>query len=489
MFLVLLMIYVFAQCLTFEFLSWDDKSIILENPQVKSLSWVGAWTDWRIGSFFPLTILNFALDHRWFGFVPAYFHGVNVVLHMLNVLVLLVFLRSAFLLSEVALLFIAGLFALHPAQTEVVAWASARRDLLSTLALLLALQSYLLFVKSSQRRFYIFALTLALLAMGFKVIAVVTPALMLLLAWQQGVRVNGSRLLQVVPLAIVGAIFGWVEVLAEHSIEQLHAQSGANPVWLLLRSYVFYTSKYLYPFPNVVIYDSTFYAMSIGEILCGVALMISFAFAGFVLKANRDLVFGALFAFVLLLPISKIVPYTSSDFNMRYLYLASAGFSICAAIFFGELIKKLPAFPKRLNAERIVALVLILAAIVSYRQVSVWKNDLSLWSHMVELFPQSARAQVNLGNALLAMGQVEEARPHIDLAYSLQPQLKRVLENKAYLLLLDQKPAEAIELYKKAYIPGKNDASMLTNMAKAFLLLGEKENADRAFKEAQQLKF
>lgn len=112
------------------------------------------------GHYQPLTWLSYQLDARLSGATPRGVHATNLVLHLAvtaMVGVLALFLAACPALSvlrsrdprrdmilRVGMAWVAAaLFALHPIRVESVAWATERRDLLSTLFALAALALHL----------------------------------------------------------------------------------------------------------------------------------------------------------------------------------------------------------------------------------------------------------------------------------------------------------------------------------------------------------
>lgn len=110
---------------------FDDHGAILENPHIVSVA--GSFRGSR-----PLTNLSFALNRAWGGVDPRGYRVVNAGLHALAALLLLAVLRRV---SEEAAFAGALLWAVHPVQTESVAYAAQRSECLAamcTLALLWA---------------------------------------------------------------------------------------------------------------------------------------------------------------------------------------------------------------------------------------------------------------------------------------------------------------------------------------------------------------
>ena len=102
---------------------------------------VWAFTTFHGANWFPLTWLSWMLDAELYGLSPRGFHATSLALHVVNaVLALVAFTRLTGSLGVGA--FTAGVFALHPLHVESVAWAAARKDVLSGLFWMLALLGY-----------------------------------------------------------------------------------------------------------------------------------------------------------------------------------------------------------------------------------------------------------------------------------------------------------------------------------------------------------
>ena len=112
----------------------DDNIYVTENSMVKQ--WRSPETvKWALlsgypGTFHPLALLAHLRDVTLFGLDPFWHHLENVVLHLLNCVLLFLFLRGAtgaVWRSAVA----AAVWGLHPLNVEPVSWVSSRKDLLS----------------------------------------------------------------------------------------------------------------------------------------------------------------------------------------------------------------------------------------------------------------------------------------------------------------------------------------------------------------------
>lgn len=183
-FLLALTLLVYARAIENDFVNLDDPSYVTENPHVvtglgpANLGW--AFTSIEKANWHPLTWLSHMADAQIFGIDPRGHHLTSVLLHGVNcVLLFLLLLRVTGARWRSAL--VAALFAVHPLHVESVAWVAERKDVLSTLFLLLTILAYAAYVRRPGPWRY--TLTLILFALGLmaKPMLVTLPCLLLLL--------------------------------------------------------------------------------------------------------------------------------------------------------------------------------------------------------------------------------------------------------------------------------------------------------------------
>src|SRR5438874_761493 len=175
---------IYAQVIGHRFITLDDLSYIEGNPMVnrgvtlRGLAW--AFTTFHEANWHPLTWIAHMIDSQLFGMIAGGHLLVNALIHAANTLLLFwLLLRTTHARWSSAL--VAALFALHPLHVESVAWASERKDTLSTFFGLLSLISYTRYAEApSIRRYACTAVTLALGLLA-KPMLVTWPFLMLLL--------------------------------------------------------------------------------------------------------------------------------------------------------------------------------------------------------------------------------------------------------------------------------------------------------------------
>ncbi|KAG8245340.1 Protein O-mannosyl-transferase tmtc2 [Homalodisca vitripennis] len=101
------------------------------------------------GSYRPLCVLTFRLNHWACGFRPGAFHMVNVLLHVLNTGLVLRVARV--LLPSPAASLATLLFAAHPIHTEAVSGIVGRADLLACSFYLLSFVAYMFHIRLRDR--------------------------------------------------------------------------------------------------------------------------------------------------------------------------------------------------------------------------------------------------------------------------------------------------------------------------------------------------
>ncbi|MFH1321419.1 MAG: hypothetical protein ABII90_12315 [Bacteroidota bacterium] len=145
--------FVFYPSLNCELTNWDDQKLIVNNHLVRSLSLSNLkelfgglyWYNYQ-----PLTILSFAIEYHFFRINPKVIHLTNILFHLLNVILVYIFIHSLSIHSRdrsVIALITATLFAIHPMRVESVTWATERKDVLYTFFFLLSLIKYIKYVK------------------------------------------------------------------------------------------------------------------------------------------------------------------------------------------------------------------------------------------------------------------------------------------------------------------------------------------------------
>src|SRR5204862_5725145 len=175
---------IYAKVIGHRFSNFEEFGYITENSMVNrgvtlgGLAW--AFTTLHSGNWHPLTWIAHMIDSQLFGMFAGGHLLVNALIHTANTLLVFWFLLRTTRARWPSAL-VAALFALHPLHVESVAWASERKDTLSTFFGLLSLIAYVRYVGAPSSIRYVWtAITLALGLLA-KPMLVPWPFVMLLL--------------------------------------------------------------------------------------------------------------------------------------------------------------------------------------------------------------------------------------------------------------------------------------------------------------------
>ena len=134
--------------------------------------------------------------------------------------------------------------------------------------------------------------------------------------------------------------------------------------------------------------------------------------------------------------------------------------------------------------------VLVALVLVAHRQIDYWGDNVTLWSHTLQVTNRNYEAEEDLGEALVARGEQAQAMPHFYQATEIDP--RRTLPYM-YIAVYDQehgKLQDAIEQYRKAISVSPNkstSARAFGNMGHAYLQLGDMGQASENLQEATRL--
>ena len=260
--LALAVLAVYAPVSGFDFVNFDDNAYVYGNENVRSgLTWRGIrWAFTSVSYYYwaPLTWISHMVDCELFGLNPGPHHVVNVLLHSLNSLLLFMALRLATgtLWQSAA---VAGIFALHPARVESVAWISERKDLLAGCFWMLALLAYANYARDRSPKRYAMVVASMIGGVMAKPSIVTLPFVLLVLDWWP-LRRNASwqrLVVEKLPLLVLSAASSILTYIGQ---EQMGATRLMGDLPLTVRlsnavvSYAWYVWTFAWPHDLSVLY-------------------------------------------------------------------------------------------------------------------------------------------------------------------------------------------------------------------------------------------
>jgi tetratricopeptide (TPR) repeat protein len=441
---LLLAAVAYARVLGGEFVV-DDAHTVVRSLAVKDLAGFlrGHFLQGFLHGARPVTDLTFALNYAAGGLEPWNYHLTNLTLHLAVVVLAWALVREVLRLAsapnaEWVAVAVAGVFAVHPLQSQAVSYVSQRSEVLAsglylaTLLLLLAAERRGLGRRGAP--FLAGALATFLLALGAKPIAATLPA-----AWPLLVAVVPSperraalatwrsRAIVLVPFATLAALFAWRVLRGiEGGAEAGFRVPGLSPSEYLLtqlRAIAVYLKLLAWPAGQNVDWD---FPKSGGllepAVLLAGLLLLALAGAAVALAtlahdreggdaaATRVVAFGILWFFLVLSVTSSVIPLADLLVEHR-VYLASLGPFLAAAALAERCLRRVRAPAPRVALATAAATLGLWSAlaVTLHRRNAVWETALGLWTDAAAKSPGKARPHAGVGLALHWLGRNGEA--------------------------------------------------------------------------------
>jgi tetratricopeptide (TPR) repeat protein len=511
------------------FVNYDDPEYVTENLHVQTgltaanIRW--AFTSQHGGNWHPVTSISHMLDVQLFGLKANWHHGVNLLFHTFNAMLLFVLLegltgrgwRSAC---------VAALFAVHPMHVESVAWVAERKDVLSGFWGMLTLIAYVRYVRSaerggeakseirnskletnskfeSQRSVILYVLALLLFALGLlsKPMLVTLPFVMLLLDYWPLERVSrvegrggedrkgwGRFVLEKIPffaLSVVSSVMTLWAQKGTGTLSSLEALPLEFRISNALVSYVRYLAKAIWP-TNLAVFYPPPEAWPI-EVVAGAAIVL-LAITGLCIwlaKKFPELPVGWFWYLGTLVPVIGLVQVGRQAMADRYGYIPLIGIFVAVVWFVSDWIARWE------RAKNWVAAVGVGAvgtcSVLTWVQVSYWRDTKSLFEHAIAATGENAVAENNLGAFLIKADDLERAEPHFAKAVRIKKNYPEAIINLGLCRERAGFTNEAIANYERA-VQVQPTASAYYNLANVLSRQGDLEKAEKNFRSALELK-
>jgi len=433
--------------------------------------------DWKFYALGPrplLYLVFWAEGNLWGANNPAPFHYVNLLCHLLDSLLVYVIVMKVAVLagkpSRVAAAFCAGLFLLHPLQTEAVSYSASLSENLSVLFAYAAVALYLWRKpRPAGWAVALAVLLLAALAVATKEHGVVVPAVLLLAdVWFDSIKKNW-RLYALMALGGLGAI-AFVYRLLLYNPTAGFATKGVTwyqyfftecrALWVYPRLFLLPVGQNIdYQFP--VSHSLTEHGAVIG--LLGLAAISVLAW---IWRRRFPLASFGWFTFLIMIaPTSSVVPIADALVERR-MYLPFLGLAFIVA-------EAAIRYPRK----GVMAAVLLVCAFLAYQRNGVYTSSVAMWQDAIMGNPANARAWFQLGYALYNENRCAEAATAYERVpsliapdYELMVDWAEALDCAGQATEAEQKARRATELKPTAHAytvlgkmlakQGKNDEAL-----------------------------
>jgi tetratricopeptide (TPR) repeat protein len=417
----------------------DDFSVIKENnivnqgsknlSEIFKTSYRTGYLNVNDGLYRPLSLAMFAIEWSISPDNPSLGHFINLLVYALCGIVLFKLLlkllpdwHNLFILS-VVLLFMA-----HPIHTEVVGNIKSRDELLCFLFSFLSIYYVLKYVDSNKSLALINSAVCLFIAFFAKESAILTIPIVFIMLYffrkEALKKITGIAVSVMVPFVIYMLIRKSVldSFAGIQSVTLIDNPIGGQDNFIkkfmgsmqVLGEYI-----QLFAFPHPLVYDYSYNSIPLENginlpILIGitiVAALIAIMFLSF--KKHPIISFSILYIF------ASLSLYTNLFFTIgaakaeRFTFLASLGFCMALAYIIAKIMKVEIHNKAAKNMEfkkyfYVTGAILLLYSSKTISRNYDWKDNITLYTHDVELNPSSAKTHYYLGNELIKKIAEEE---------------------------------------------------------------------------------
>ncbi|MBI4854411.1 MAG: tetratricopeptide repeat protein [Acidobacteria bacterium] len=446
---ILLVIVCFSNTLTYQFV-YDDLFQVIEAAPV-----LGDWSKENLVRLFDRDFWGFVNQHlategklrsqyyrpiqSFFSMVvysysnlnPFGWHVSSVILHIIAVFFCYKVINSSLktilpndenstTISLITLI-ASTCFAIHPAQTESVAWVSAFTNPLNSTFIFISLFAYLKLKESY--RWLILSCLSYILALLTKEAAIILPAI--LVCYEFFLIPQTSNLFSKLRLALVklsafglitlGYFYLRIAILGSIKSKSAHVDfpgieniSLFNTLITLPSILLNYLQILVWPFSNNPMYETRFISeLNLVNFYLPLLLLLGLLFLSIICAFKYKVIQLALIWLVIpLIPVMDVRSFKPEDLvHDRYLYLSTIGLGIILALIVKEL-NHLLTNNKTISLNflslhplltALLTLLIILTSIITIKQNNVWSNEWQLWSTAYENVPNSCIVNLELG--------------------------------------------------------------------------------------------
>jgi tetratricopeptide (TPR) repeat protein len=473
--LILLVVTAFADSLAGDFV-YDDHRVVQANPLL------GHWDRQTLAHIFtrdywgayntsdgeqpneslyyrPVVHLLEMATYGIAGQNATLWHLVSLILHLVAVLLAFLIADKSFAAvtrmgqerRQLAAACAAGIFAIHPAQSEVVAWISAASTILVAIFVFGAFICYLTYRETGRARYVAAGLLLYAAALLTKETAIGLP--MIIAAYELFV-VNRTRaftervrraLRIVSPFAavivtyfvvrhgILHIFFGEVRSLNFPEDVSLTLADNLRTLPALLLGYMKlavlpYDHSMMYDFSYVRSLSLTSFWLPVGVWFAATASLAYFW------RRLPELRVAAIWAVFPLLAHLYTRGFLSEEImHDRYLYKSMLGFGLLVAAL---MTRAAQSQWLRLSVKRTAAVALLIVAAFAAATVvqnTYWRNDQALWDRAAIYAPNSRIVHIALGRLAEDSGRLEAAFEEYETALRINADVIDALNNEAFV--------------------------------------------------------
>ena len=407
-------------------------------------------------------------------------HINNVLFYVLAVLLIYAMFRNHLFSKYPDMAFVAALlFCIHPIHTEVIANMKSRDEIFSMIFIALTFINVFKYAETKHNKYMIWSAVNYFLSLLSKEYAVTLAGVIPVTLW---LLTDNFKLKNYIKLFLALGVALFVYFCIRFSI--VVAKTGIPDTELLNNPYllargdqmkatkVFVWLKYLILlfFPYVLSSDYSYNSIPYRHFTnpeVWVSLIIYIGLLIYTYKLFRKkhpAAWGLIFFFANFLMIANFLFDIGATMGERLIFHSSLGWAVCIAWIFTEGARKYFSSEKMHKAVlwSVLIILTILFGIRTITRNEIWKNDITLFTHDVDVMPNSVLCLGNAGARWIDLSErpenkahekeyLEKAQKYLNHALELHPKYVNGYLNLglAYFKLRDYNKAE--EIWNTAY--------------------------------------
>ena len=523
---LLVTLILYAGVLSADFVMWDDDRDILGNINITSDDIWSVFSDVdSLQRFIPLTLLAWSLIWHFAGFDPFWFHFGNWMLNGMSTLLLYFVLRNMItickekiscfrdirpLMLELAAASGALLWGIHPLRVESVAWASCWGHSQAMFFLIASLFFYLKAQESPHCQRYWIYIVLSIFAYIFSLLSyplgiTFFPVFILIdifllrrfefscsgMRWQIIRPILVEKFFFAAPAFFFGiftVIIFFRQSLKWSSPVSLSQFGLVERLMQAIYVYSYYLWKPFFPDGLAPVYTSLFIIEPFSKRFIFLVLLISgISILCLVIIKRRPFILGLWLAYLaMMLPFIGIFshPHFTAD---RYSLLSSLCFSVLTSF----LIARISGSFRPWTITIVVFIVLSLLAWQTEKQVKVWKNSETLFTHIIRVLendPYRVQIMGRLAKYYNQSGQTEKSIATFMELLSIKPTSLRAHSQLAEIYHASGRYAEEIPHLRTMLEQQPNNPEFHYRFGVVLEKAGKHNDADLHFRLAESLK-
>jgi Tfp pilus assembly protein PilF len=460
---VFVCLFIYEGVYYFDFVNFDDQLQVTDNIRIQRLSLEHIkvlFTTATASMYQPLTSLILAVIFYFAEYTAGYYHLFSLGIHLFNG-VLVYHIVLILFKNKTTAVMLPLLFLMHPIMVESVLWVSATSTVLYSFFFLLTTLTYLQYCQSNKKNQYFFTLLFFILGLLCKIQMITFVGILFIIDWYFKDKKNDiTQFIKKIPFIIIAILFICIGLNFRSTEQDSLTGISYDLLWIAPTQFGWYISKYLVPFSLSIVYDWPI-TISMKEyffsflFLVSIGLLIRF-------RKNKLVVFGLIFYLITIGLHTTFIIRFFSPYADRYAYLPYVGFLIF-----------LFALASRIKKEHVLLVSFVGLIFYSYsskKQIKVWENSETLWTHNLKS-QKTVIANINRATNLIEQKKYKKAL--IDVKIILQSKDRTLTEKEKssayYFLGIIHQNQNKFDKSEKSYL---KSIAMNAKRYEAFYNLG-----------------